>query len=191
MAGSQALVVWRKGECKHRPVSSRQVAQLGGGGSLFTNSREQWERTFNICWGGAYLGVRTFLPMLVAADEAHIVNTASVNGFWASIGGHGSLGTDADGVRVELVVTLLVGGVLAAPLAPFFVTRVPPNLLGVIIGGFLCVTNSRALVQASGASKPTSACLHAAVALMCIGAATVVARRKRQEEVTYGNRAAS
>jgi hypothetical protein len=61
-------------------------AGIGGGGSLFTNSREQWERTFNICWGGVYLGVRTFLPMLVKAEEGHIVNTSSVNGFWASIG---------------------------------------------------------------------------------------------------------
>jgi NAD(P)-dependent dehydrogenase (short-subunit alcohol dehydrogenase family) len=61
-------------------------AGIGGGGSLFTNSREQWERTFNICWGGVYLGVRTFLPMLLKADEGHIVNTSSVNGFWASVG---------------------------------------------------------------------------------------------------------
>lgn len=61
-------------------------AGIGGGGSLFTNTREQWEKTFNICWGGVYLGVRTFLPMLLRADEGHIVNTSSVNGFWASIG---------------------------------------------------------------------------------------------------------
>ena len=61
-------------------------AGIGGGGSLFTNTREQWERTFNICWGGVYLGVRTFLPLLVKADEGHIVNTSSVNGFWASVG---------------------------------------------------------------------------------------------------------
>jgi NAD(P)-dependent dehydrogenase (short-subunit alcohol dehydrogenase family) len=61
-------------------------AGIGGGGSLLTNTREQWERTFNICWGGVYLGVRTFLPMLVKADEGHIVNTSSVNGFWASVG---------------------------------------------------------------------------------------------------------
>ena len=61
-------------------------AGISGGGSLFTNNREQWERTFNICWGGVYLGVRTFLPMLLKADEAHIVNTSSVNGFWASVG---------------------------------------------------------------------------------------------------------
>ena len=61
-------------------------AGIGGGGSLFTNSREQWERTFNICWGGVYLCTRAFLPMLMKADEGHIVNTSSVNGFWASLG---------------------------------------------------------------------------------------------------------
>ena len=61
-------------------------AGIGGGGSLFTNTRENWEKTFNICWGGVYLGVRTFMPMLLRADEGHIVNTSSVNGFWATVG---------------------------------------------------------------------------------------------------------
>jgi NAD(P)-dependent dehydrogenase (short-subunit alcohol dehydrogenase family) len=61
-------------------------AGSGGSGSLFTNSREQWERTFNICWGGVYLGTRIFLPMLQKADAGHIVNTSSVNGFWATVG---------------------------------------------------------------------------------------------------------
>src|SRR5262249_31054515 len=61
-------------------------AGIGGGGSLFSNSRAQWERTFNICWGGVYFCTRAFLPMLVKADAAHIVNTSSVNGFWASLG---------------------------------------------------------------------------------------------------------
>ncbi|WP_134325055.1 SDR family NAD(P)-dependent oxidoreductase [Cumulibacter soli] len=61
-------------------------AGIGGGGSIITDSRESWERTFSIDWGGVYLGVRTFLPMLIAADEARIVNTSSVNGFWASLG---------------------------------------------------------------------------------------------------------
>jgi NAD(P)-dependent dehydrogenase (short-subunit alcohol dehydrogenase family) len=61
-------------------------AGIGGGGSLFTSSQEQWERTFNICWGGVYNCTRAFLPMLVQADAARIVNTSSVNGFWASLG---------------------------------------------------------------------------------------------------------
>jgi NAD(P)-dependent dehydrogenase (short-subunit alcohol dehydrogenase family) len=61
-------------------------AGIAGGGSMVTDSRAAWEKTFNVCWGGVYLGVRTFLPMLMAADEGHIVNTSSVNGFWATIG---------------------------------------------------------------------------------------------------------
>jgi NAD(P)-dependent dehydrogenase (short-subunit alcohol dehydrogenase family) len=61
-------------------------AGIGGGGSMIADRREDWERTFNICWGGVYFGVRTFLPLMMRADEAHIVNTSSVNGFWASLG---------------------------------------------------------------------------------------------------------
>ncbi|HET9159623.1 MAG TPA: SDR family oxidoreductase, partial [Caulobacteraceae bacterium] len=63
-------------------------AGIGGGGSFVNDSREEWERTFNVCWGGVYLGCRTFLPMMLGADEGHVVNTASVNGFWASLGPH-------------------------------------------------------------------------------------------------------
>lgn len=61
-------------------------AGIGGGGSMIANSREEWERTFNICWGGVYHCTRTFLPMLLQAEAGHIVNTSSVNGFWASVG---------------------------------------------------------------------------------------------------------
>jgi NAD(P)-dependent dehydrogenase (short-subunit alcohol dehydrogenase family) len=61
-------------------------AGIGGGSSMIANTRAQWERTFNICWGGVYLGVRTFLPLLLKADEGHIVNTSSINGFWATVG---------------------------------------------------------------------------------------------------------
>jgi NAD(P)-dependent dehydrogenase (short-subunit alcohol dehydrogenase family) len=61
-------------------------AGIGGGGSMLTNPREQWDKTFGVCWGGVYYNTRAFLPMLQKASEGHIVNTSSVNGFWASIG---------------------------------------------------------------------------------------------------------
>jgi len=61
-------------------------AGIGGGGSMIANSREEWERTFNICWGGVYFGCRTFLPMMLKADVGHIINTSSINGTWASVG---------------------------------------------------------------------------------------------------------
>ena len=63
-------------------------AGIGGGGSMIAHSPEEWERTFNICWGGVYHCTRAFLPMLQKAEEGHIVNTSSVNGFWASVGPH-------------------------------------------------------------------------------------------------------
>ncbi len=61
-------------------------AGIGGGGSLLLDDRAEWDKTFAVCWGGVYYGTRAFLAMLVAAPEAHLVNTSSVNGFWASIG---------------------------------------------------------------------------------------------------------
>lgn len=61
-------------------------AGIGGGGGFVNGPREQWERTFAICWYGVYWNCREFMSMLVAAEEGHIINTSSVNGFWASIG---------------------------------------------------------------------------------------------------------
>ncbi|MBN9535576.1 MAG: SDR family oxidoreductase, partial [Alphaproteobacteria bacterium] len=60
-------------------------AGIGGGGSFIVNGRDEWERTFDICWGGVYRCTRAFLPMMRRADAGHIVNTSSVNGFWAFI----------------------------------------------------------------------------------------------------------
>ena len=61
-------------------------AGIGGGGSFVTGKREEWERTFGVCWGGVYNCSRAFVPLLVASSEGHLVNTSSVNGFWASLG---------------------------------------------------------------------------------------------------------
>jgi NAD(P)-dependent dehydrogenase (short-subunit alcohol dehydrogenase family) len=61
-------------------------AGIGGGGSFVNSPRDQWERTFAVCWYGVYYNARAFLPMLLKAPEAHMINVSSVNGFWASLG---------------------------------------------------------------------------------------------------------
>ena len=61
-------------------------AGIAGGGSMFTAERDSWEKTFDVDWGGVYLGCRTFLPLLANAPEGAVVNTSSVNGFYAAIG---------------------------------------------------------------------------------------------------------
>ena len=61
-------------------------AGLAGGGSFVVGKREEWEKCFGVCWGGVYNCSRAFVPLLVASDQGYIVNTSSVNGFWASLG---------------------------------------------------------------------------------------------------------
>jgi NAD(P)-dependent dehydrogenase (short-subunit alcohol dehydrogenase family) len=61
-------------------------AGIGGGGSFVAGDRGEWERTFGVDWFGVYYCARAFMPLLVASDAGYIVNTSSVNGFWASVG---------------------------------------------------------------------------------------------------------
>ena len=61
-------------------------AGIGGGGSFIDDRREEWDKTFAVCWNGVYNGCRAFMPMLLRSDEGHVINTSSLNGFWASLG---------------------------------------------------------------------------------------------------------
>jgi len=70
-------------DCVHLVFNN---AGIGGAGSMITDDRESWEKTFGVCWYGVYYGTRAFLPLLIAAEEGHLINTSSVNGFWASLG---------------------------------------------------------------------------------------------------------
>jgi NAD(P)-dependent dehydrogenase (short-subunit alcohol dehydrogenase family) len=61
-------------------------AGVGGGQSFLAGRRETWDKTFAVCWGGVYNSMRAFADLVVASDDAYVVNTSSVNGFWASLG---------------------------------------------------------------------------------------------------------
>ncbi len=61
-------------------------AGIGGGGSFVADDREAWERTFNICWNGVYHCARAFMEPLLRSEAGALVNTSSINGFWASVG---------------------------------------------------------------------------------------------------------
>jgi NAD(P)-dependent dehydrogenase (short-subunit alcohol dehydrogenase family) len=58
----------------------------GGAGSFVKDSREDWERTFATDWWGVYYCARAFVPLLIASGDGVLVNTSSVNGFWAALG---------------------------------------------------------------------------------------------------------
>ncbi len=109
------------------------------------------------------------------------VNTAEVavavvasGSLLASVGG--------GGIDVAVVVAMLMGGVLAAPLAAWVIRFLPPRLLGVAVGGLLLVTNIRELTS-SGDLKVVRWLAFATVALAC-GFAAVRPRLKRARLLT-------
>lgn len=61
-------------------------AGVVGGMSFVTAPEAEWERTFAVSWGGTYNCSREFLPMLLAAPRGAVVNIASANALWASLG---------------------------------------------------------------------------------------------------------
>jgi NAD(P)-dependent dehydrogenase (short-subunit alcohol dehydrogenase family) len=61
-------------------------AGIGGGESFISGPRDVWERTFAVDWWGVYYCARAFVPLLIDSGDGVLVNTSSVNGFWATLG---------------------------------------------------------------------------------------------------------
>jgi len=80
-----------------------------------------------------------------------------------------------DTVRFDLMLSLLTGGLLAAPIAPILVKSLRPNLMGVVVGGFIVLTNARVLFKAADAAPHVSSAFYTAVAVAWTAAIARVA----------------
>jgi len=61
-------------------------AGVGGVASFVLDDRQVWDKVFAVDWFGVYYNTRAFMSMLIASTEGYIINTSSVNGFWACLG---------------------------------------------------------------------------------------------------------
>jgi uncharacterized membrane protein YfcA len=99
----------------------------------------------------------------------------------ASIGFLVALG--AQGVAWTYVAALLIGGVVAAPLAAWLVRHVTPGLLGASVGGLILITNTRTLFDTFSVAGEIRRPVYLALASVWITAiAIVVARHRRNGE---------
>jgi hypothetical protein len=73
----------------------------------------------------------------VSASEL-LVTLAASAGFLIGIGG--------EGIEASLVLALLAGGVVAAPLAAWLVHHTDASALGVVVGTLLLATNARLIM---------------------------------------------
>lgn len=97
----------------------------------------------------------------------------------ASIGFLLSLGSQ--GIAFRYVAALLVGGVVAAPIAAWLVRHVTPSLLGASVGGLILITNSRTLFDAYGISHELRHAVYVSLGAIWIAALAVVVRRLRRD----------
>ncbi|TWD83173.1 hypothetical protein FB561_4331 [Kribbella amoyensis] len=90
-----------------------------------------------------------------------IVSVAASIGFLFGLGN--------ENVPFDLVAALLVGGVLAAPLAAWLVSRLATRWLGVGIGLVLILTNTRTLLNGLDVSAGPRYAIYAALVLLWAG----------------------
>ncbi|HEX5595565.1 MAG TPA: sulfite exporter TauE/SafE family protein [Micromonosporaceae bacterium] len=100
-----------------------------------------------------------------------LVAAAASSGFLIGLGSKGFL--------LPAVVALLIGGIIAAPIAAWLVRNLPAQLLGVAIGGVVLLTNTRTLLASFNvdAARPL---IYAAVVAAWLAAAGLAVRALRR-----------
>lgn len=77
------------------------------------------------------------------------------------------------------VAALLVGGVVAAPVAAWLVRKLPTHILGVAVGGIILVTNTRVILSTFEVDAVAQAGAYAAVGLAVVVAVFMLVRHRR------------
>jgi uncharacterized protein len=116
--------------------------------------------------GGGWGPIST--PVLLAnkgMEARKVVGTVDTSEFAvalsATIGFVISLGWEQ--VNWFWVGTLMLGGIIAAPIAAWLVRKMPSHLLGVLVGGIIIFTNVRTLLHAWGAPDNWYAAIYAII----------------------------
>lgn len=137
--------------------------------------------------GGGWGPVTT--PTLLADGRLapnRVIGTVNASEFLvalaASVGFIIGLGTA--GIDFGIVLALLAGGVIAAPIAAWVVRHLNARILGVVVGGFICFTNARLLLGAMGATSEVVWSVYGVIVAAWICAVLWVVRIVRRDSST-------
>ena len=91
-----------------------------------------------------------------------------------------------------IVAALLIGGVIAAPLAAFVVRLLPPRILGTAVASIILLTNMRTFLNTVGVEGGTATLIYVlitAVSLAALAFAIFVTRQQEEAPVGEGEAA--
>jgi len=131
-------------------------------------------------WGPVVTSSLTASRVLEPRKAIGTTNTAEfLVALSASVGFLLGLGSSA--IPWDAVIALIVGGVLAAPLAAWLVTKVPQQMLGLVVGFVIVLLNTR---QIAVSFEVPGGVLWTLLALVAVaGIVTVVAVVRRRKPV--------
>src|SRR6476469_8093032 len=91
------------------------------------------------------------------------------------------IGLGAAGINWGFALALLIGGLVAAPLAAYLVRLAPAHLLGVAVGGMILLTNARTLFKSFDVDSALRWPVYGAIVLVTAGGlyVTVLRAKKR------------
>ena len=90
----------------------------------------------------------------------------------------------------QVVGALLLGGIVAAPMAAYIVRILPARVLGTAVGGIILITNMRTFMGAIGIEGATALLLYALIVVVWIVAlvhSIMVNRREKGDPATEGH----
>jgi uncharacterized protein len=164
-----------------RYVRGRFVAPLGLGAGFI-----------DATGGGGWGPVST--PTLIASgrmEPRKVIGSVDTSEFLvalaASIGFLLALGSQ--GIKGSYVFALLGGGIVAAPIAAWFVRIVTARILGTAVGGLILLTNTRTMFDAFDVSGDARTPVYLVLALLWIAAVSYVVYKHRREGLPLTNRA--
>jgi len=95
------------------------------------------------------------------------------------------IGLGSQGFAFPIVAALLIGGLIAAPIAAWLVRIVPAQLLGAAVGGLIVLTNSRTVLRALDVAPGVRIAVYLLAGAAWVGALILAVRvlgRSRRED---------
>jgi uncharacterized membrane protein YfcA len=90
------------------------------------------------------------------------------------------IGLGASGINWGFALALLIGGLIAAPLAAYLVKVAPAHLLGVAVGGIILLTNSRTLLKTYDVDTATRFVIYGVVLVVTIVGLSIASQRAQK-----------
>jgi uncharacterized membrane protein YfcA len=164
---------------KKRRARARWLAPLGLVGGFV-------DSTGGGGWGPM---VTTSLTASNALEPRKAIGTTNTAEFAISIAASIGflLGLGAEQIPWDAVLALLIGGVIAAPIAAWLVSKAPQRLLGILVGNLIIFLNVRQLVISLETPEAISFIAFGAVALVAIAAFVVGMRHLKSDQIAEKN----